>query len=51
MTRICVILALLTLTGCATSRGFMPDGSDTVPNNISCQFRGASFCHPKLIDV
>lgn len=30
---------------------FMPNGSDTVPNNISCQFRGAEFCHPKEFNV
>jgi len=30
---------------------FMPNGSDTVPNKISCQFRGSSFCHPKEFHV
>jgi len=24
---------------------------DSVPNHISCQFRGESFCHPKRYDV
>lgn len=30
---------------------FMPNGSDTVPNKISCQFRGSSFCHKKEYHV
>lgn len=30
---------------------YLPNGPDTVPNHISCQFRGAEFCHPKSINT
>lgn len=39
------------MIGCTTTAQYLPNGPDTVPNHISCQFRGASFCHPKLINT
>lgn len=50
-----VVLAVCLNTSCshpvpaAVPWGMQP--SDTVPNHISCQFRGAEFCHPKTLDV
>lgn len=51
-----VLLAVVLLNGCATVAATQdtPWGSgspDTVPNAISCQFRGESFCHPKQFNI